>query len=269
MRRWAKHALQGSSRMGESMSSTPAALGVMLKPNDAPSNQITQAFDYGGVNPETAELLQQTAERIRRRGIMTQVNTAAPALANGPLKAAPENLLTKVNKRSRRLKCQVAGIKGAIKELLEADHPQTVRQVFYALTVRGLIPKLEKEYHGTVIRLLSEMREAGHIPFEWITDHTRLMRKPASFTGVEHCLNSTASLYRRNLWASMPVYVEIWCEKDALAGVLVEETEVYDVPLMTARGYSSLSFLYAAAKAMPARRSRRIFIISVISIQVV
>jgi hypothetical protein len=31
----------------------------------------------------------------------------------------------------------------------------------------------------------------------------------------------------------MPVYVEVWCEKDALAGVLLEETEVYDVPLMT------------------------------------
>ena len=38
----------------------------------------------------------------------------------------------------------------------------------------------------------------------------------------------------------MPVYVEVWCEKDALAGVLMEETEVYDVPLMVAKGYSSI-----------------------------
>jgi hypothetical protein len=48
------------------------------------------------------------------------------------------------------------------------------------------------------------------------------------------------------------VYVEIWCEKDALAGVLMEETEVYDVPLMVARGYASLSFLHNAAKAIEA-----------------
>jgi len=51
----------------------------------------------------------------------------------------------------------------------------------------------------------------------------------------------------------MPVYVEVWCEKDALAGVLMEETEVYDVPLMVARGYSSLSFLHSAAKAIEAK----------------
>ena len=51
----------------------------------------------------------------------------------------------------------------------------------------------------------------------------------------------------------MPVYVEVWCEKDALSGVLVTETEVYDVPLMTARGYSSISFLWSAAQAIKAK----------------
>ena len=50
----------------------------------------------------------------------------------------------------------------------------------------------------------------------------------------------------------MPVYVEVWCEKDALAGVLMEETEVYAVPLMVARGYSSISFLHSAAMAIKA-----------------
>jgi hypothetical protein len=159
----------------------------------------------------------------------------------------------KSSRRPRRRKRQVATIKDAIKAILEADNPQTVRQVFYALTVRGLIAKVEIEYQQTVVRLLREMREAGQIPFEWITDHTRLTRKPASFTGVEQCLTNTASLYRRNLWVSMPVHVEIWVEKDALAGVMVEETEVYDVPLMAARGYSSLSFLYTSAKAIAAR----------------
>jgi hypothetical protein len=48
----------------------------------------------------------------------------------------------------------------------------------------------------------------------------------------------------------MPVYVEIWCEKDALAGVLLEETRLYDVPLMVAKGYSSVTFLHSAAEAI-------------------
>jgi hypothetical protein len=156
-------------------------------------------------------------------------------------------------KRSRRTKVAVQGIRDAIKGLLSSDNPQTCRQLFYALTVRGIVKKVEGEYQQTVIRLLGEMREAGEIPFAWIADNTRWMRKPATFVGLDSCLNNTARFYRRDLWAAMPVYVEVWCEKDALAGVLMEETGVYDVPLMIARGYSSLTFLHGAAKAIEAK----------------
>ena len=101
-----------------------------------------------------------------------------------------------------------------------------------------MISKEEIEYHRTVVRLLGDMREAGKIPFSWIADNTRWMRKPTTFTGLEACLSNTSKFYRRDLWAAMPIYCEVWCEKDALAGVLMEETEFYDVPLMVARGYA-------------------------------
>jgi hypothetical protein len=156
-------------------------------------------------------------------------------------------------KRFRRTKAAISVIRKVIADILSEDHPQTVRQVFYALTVRGAIKKEEIEYHRTVIRLLVEMREAGTIPFGFIADNTRWQRKPSTFVGLEHCLNSTAAFYRRDLWEAMPVYVEVWCEKDALAGVLLEETKVYDVPLMVARGYSSISFLHSAAEAIKAK----------------
>jgi hypothetical protein len=157
------------------------------------------------------------------------------------------------SKRHRRTKAAITSIRDHIKDILEQSHPQTVRQVFYAATVRGSIPKVEKEYQKTIVRLLVEMREAGAVPFEWIADNTRWQRKPSSFTGLGECLVSCAQSYRRDLWNSMPVYVEIWCEKDALAGVLLEETRVYDVPLMVAKGYSSITFLHSAAKAIQAK----------------
>lgn len=50
----------------------------------------------------------------------------------------------------------------------------------------------------------------------------------------------------------MPAYVEIWLEKDALAGVLYGVTESWDVPLMVTRGYPSLSFLFEAAETLKA-----------------
>ena len=156
-------------------------------------------------------------------------------------------------KRSRRTKAVVTSIRDAIREILEEDNPQTVRQVFYALTVRGVITKAEIEYQRTVIRLLVEMREAGKIPFDWIADNTRWMRKPTTYIGLDACLKNTANFYRRDLWAAMPVYVEVWCEKDALAGVLMEETEPYDVPLMVAKGYASISFLHSAAEVIEAK----------------
>jgi hypothetical protein len=120
-------------------------------------------------------------------------------------------------KRFRRTKDAIRTISDAIVELLEADHPQTVRQVFYALTVRGVIAKHETEYHRTVIRLLVKLREDGTIPFGRIADNTRWQRKPATFTGIADALDNFARAYRRDLWAASPVYVEVWCEKDALA----------------------------------------------------
>ena len=182
-----------------------------------------------------------------------QISNDAPQVNAINGQSSPPVYVPSDIKRFRRTKATISSIRDAIREILEADHPQTVRQVFYALTVRGVIKKAEVEYHRTVIRLLVDMREAGEIPFDWIADNTRWMRKPATFVGIDSCLNNTARCYRRDLWAAALVYVEIWCEKDALAGVLIEETETDDVPLRVARGYASISFLHSAAKAIEAK----------------
>jgi hypothetical protein len=63
---------------------------------------------------------------------------------------------------------------------------------------------------------------------------------------VEEALKETARLYRKDLWRDADSYVEIWLEKDALSGVLYPVTSLFDVPLMVARGYASLSFLHSA-----------------------
>jgi hypothetical protein len=99
-------------------------------------------------------------------------------------------------------------------------------------------------------RLLTEMRRAGDIPFGWIADNTRWMRKPRTFSSMESAMKRTAETYRRCLWDDQEMYVEVWLEKDALAGVLYEVTEDWDVPLMVTRGYPSLSYLYEAAEAI-------------------
>ena len=92
------------------------------------------------------------------------------------------------------------------------------------------------------------MRRAGELPYDWLADNTRWQRKPRTFGSVEEALRDTARFYRKSLWADADSYVEIWLEKDALSGVIYPVTSLYDVPLMVARGYASLSFLHTAAE---------------------
>jgi len=148
-------------------------------------------------------------------------------------------------------------IRAAIYETLEIGEPMTVRQVFYALTTQGVIGKTEAEYKGTVCRLLAEMRRSGDVPYYWIADATRWMRKPLTHSSVEQALRRTAETYRRSLWEEAPERVEIWLEKEALAGVVVDVTDEWDVPLMVTRGYPSMSFLYSAATAIHAASRQR------------
>jgi hypothetical protein len=92
------------------------------------------------------------------------------------------------------------------------------------------------------------MRRSRDIPFDWIADNTRWMRKPRTYSSLTDMLKHTKEFYRRALWDAQEAHVEIWLEKDALAGVLSEETYQFDVPLMVTRGYSSISFLHSAAE---------------------
>jgi hypothetical protein len=119
--------------------------------------------------------------------------------------------------------------------------------VFYQGTVQGLVPKTEQGY-GIVKNDLTIMRRARMLPYDWLADNTRWQRRPNTFSGIEAALKDTAAFYRKSLWDDADSYVEIWLEKDALSGVVYPVTELNDVALMVARGYSSLSFLYSAAE---------------------
>lgn len=153
---------------------------------------------------------------------------------------------------TRRTRAQIETIKAAIYTALAAEHPATVRGLYYMLVSSGVIPKTEASYKTTVVRLAGEMRKAGELPYGWLADNTRWMRKPDSFDSIEDALRETARLYRRSLWADADAYVEVWCEKDALSGVLFDVTASWDVPLMVTKGYSSITFLHSAAEAIRA-----------------
>ena len=61
----------------------------------------------------------------------------------------------------------------------------TVRQVFYRAVVAGLIAKTGAEYKNAVGRLLVLMRRPGDLPYDWIADNTRWMRRPRTYSSLE------------------------------------------------------------------------------------
>jgi hypothetical protein len=148
--------------------------------------------------------------------------------------------------RERRTKAQVEVIRKAISAVLKADRPQTVRQVFYQLVARGVIEKTEKEYQGTVIRLLSEMRLDGRIPWGWIVDESRRSRVTRTFDDIGDALQHTAEFYRRSALRDCDDYIEIWSEKEALAGIIYDAASDYDVPVIVSKGMPSLTQIYGS-----------------------
>jgi hypothetical protein len=165
-------------------------------------------------------------------------------------------------KRDRRSKADVEAIRSAILEVIEDDPPMTVRQVFYQLVARNVIEKTEKDYHGTVIRLMTDMRLDGSLSFDSVVDETRRVRITETFDSLQDAIEQTAQFYRRSALKQSSDYLEVWCEKDALSGVLWDVVSDYDVPLMISRGMPSITFLYTSAQAIKraARQGKRTYI---------
>jgi hypothetical protein len=158
-----------------------------------------------------------------------------------------------ISGQARRTRADIEAVKSGFFDILAAQHPATVRGVFYQAVTRGLVAKTESEYKQTVVRLLAIMRRSGQLPYGWLADETRWMRKPATYSSLGDMLEQSAQLYRRALWDAQSTYVEVWLEKEALSGAIYEVTAAWDVPLMPTRGYPSLTFIHNGAEAIAAQ----------------
>jgi hypothetical protein len=160
-------------------------------------------------------------------------------------KKSQEGLLefAKVRKRKSRMTRASKNIElcSAAIAILNDEKPMTLRQLFYRLVSAGVIEPKQTEYHR-VGRVMTRLRESGHVPRTWLVDHTRSTLKPSSWTGLAEFAETVRDAYRKDFWASLPHHVEIFVEKDAMAGTIQPVTEEYDIRLRVCRGYSSISF---------------------------
>lgn len=150
-------------------------------------------------------------------------------------------------KHTRRTHEQMQGVLQAIQTILHGEEGQiTIRHLFYRLVGLRMIEKTEQAYKGLCSHL-SKWRRSEEIPWSAFADNTRWHIRQETFDGVHDALKSTVESYRRNLWSTQTFYIEVWVEKDAIAGIVANTANSFGVPVFVARGFASLSSLYNAA----------------------
>ncbi len=153
-------------------------------------------------------------------------------------------------KRRRRSNVELDVIDEAILVAVRDEHPVSLRGVYYRVVSAGAVDKTEAGYR-LVGRQLLKLRQAGVVPYSWITDGTRYVIRPETWRDHEAALRHTASTYRQQLWWNQPVDVQMFTEKDAITGVIEDVTYEWDVPLGVLRGYASESFCWKVSELLP------------------
>jgi hypothetical protein len=134
-------------------------------------------------------------------------------------------------------------INSIIKEYQKDGYTLTLRQLYYQLVTRDIIPNIQSEY-AKLSKLLKEGRMAGVVDWDAIEDRLRKPSVPSSWNSPKSILQSALYSYARPRQKGQNNYLEVWVEKDALSGVLKRVTELYHVPILVNRGYSSVSAMY-------------------------
>jgi hypothetical protein len=118
----------------------------------------------------------------------------------------------------------------------------TVRQIYYQLVSRNLIANTIAEY-GRISRLLCDARMAGLVDWNMIEDRTRVFDRRSRWDSGKEVLQAVADQFHMDLWEGQDVRPFTVVEKDSLSGILSPVCRKYDVPLLAAKGYCSVSTL--------------------------
>lgn len=136
-----------------------------------------------------------------------------------------------------------------IERLAAQGYSLTLRQLFYQMVSRDVIPNKQSEYKR-LGEALNHARLGGLIDWDAIEDRTRNIRGVNHFVDPTQVLRAAADSFRLDKWANQPNRLEVWVEKDALVQVLEKACTPLDVDFFSCRGYTSSSEVYGASKRL-------------------
>lgn len=136
-----------------------------------------------------------------------------------------------------------------LREYEQAGYDMTLRQLYYQLVAKDLIPNTPKQYDN-LGSLINDARLAGLVDWRHIVDRTRNLRGLSHWEKPSDIIDSAMNSYRLDKWIDQTNRVEVWIEKDALAGVFERVCNKFDVPFFSCRGYTSQSKMWSAARRL-------------------
>src|SRR5688572_9787270 len=119
-------------------------------------------------------------------------------------------------KLSQANKDRLDQINEIIEEYQEQGYVLTLRQLYYQLVSRDIIPNKQAEY-SKLSTLLKEGRMGGIVDWDAIEDRLRKPDKPAEFNTPTEIVQAAHDQYRLPRMAKQKNYIEVWVEKDALS----------------------------------------------------
>lgn len=125
----------------------------------------------------------------------------------------------------------------------------TVRQMYYQLVARDLIPNNQNSYNR-IVDVINDGRLAGVIPWNAFEDRGRNLRGYRTYSGPSEAIKSRVQEYKMDLWSKQDYRPEVWVEKQALEGIISDICGKLRVDFFATKGYNSQSEQYAAGQRM-------------------
>lgn len=125
----------------------------------------------------------------------------------------------------------------------------TLRQLYYQFVARALIANTQREYKN-LGAIINDARLAGLLDWDQMEDRTRNLAALPHWDSPADIVAATAQQFRVDRWENQPNRVEVWIEKEALAGIFAGVCARLDVPYFSCRGYTSQSEMWAAAQRL-------------------
>jgi hypothetical protein len=128
-------------------------------------------------------------------------------------------------------------------EYLRDNYVLTLRQLYYQLVARDIVPNHDKVY-AKISSIKDDVVYSGLVDWEVFEDRGRVPMQAYYEYDVKDALQRTINSYKLNRQLGQKNHIEVWTEKDAISSILKRATNPKTIRLVVNKGYTSSTAIY-------------------------